>query len=133
MKKLLLSSLIAFFTIAVNAETVFIANKNMSEEVSKATLKKLYFGRIEALNGQVMDIYLPKEPVIRHSVVSSFLKTSEKTLRRRYKKKEASGEGKAPITKASSKIIDLVSQTDNAIGVVDSSLVNDSVKVIHRF
>jgi ABC-type phosphate transport system substrate-binding protein len=134
MKKSLLSCFVALFTLAVNAETVFIVNKNLTEDVSKATLKKLYFGRTEELkNGKKVDVYLPKEPVIRHSVVSSFLKTSEKTLRRRYKKRQSSGEGKIPQTKGSAKILNLVSQSVNAIGVIDSSLVDDSVKVIHRF
>jgi hypothetical protein len=75
-------------------------------------------------------LYIPKDGIHRKNFIEKVLKMSEKNLQRKLVQMMFSGQGHAPIPKSSAEILSLVSVQENAIGIIDESLVTSQVKVL---
>lgn len=113
------------------AAPVVVINKSVTEPVSKYRVKQLYLAQKQTLkSGLSMEVLLPSEQGVRISFIKDVLQTNERRLQRKHNKAIFSGESNIPVTKSSQEILTAVKQKRNAIGVIDESLVDDSVRVI---
>lgn len=116
---------------SVIAETVLVANKNFTGEVSKEQLKQLLRARSNTLtNGQQVDLLLPNKDKQREEISQNLLNISNNKLQRRYNKIIFSGEGTTPKALNSQEILATVRNKDNAIAFIEADKVDDSVKIL---
>lgn len=116
---------------SVIAETVLVANKNFTGEVSKEQLKQLLRARLNTLtNGQQVDLLLPNKDKQREEISQNLLNISNNKLQRRYNKIIFSGEGTTPKALNSQEILATVRNKDNAIAFIEADKVDDSVKIL---
>lgn len=119
------------FSCSTKAETVLVANKDFSGDISEEQLKALLKARSNTLNnGQQVDLLLPSQEVKREEIAQNLLNISNNKLQRRYNKIIFSGEGSTPKTLDSQAILAAVRNKRNAIAIVESSQVDDSVKIL---
>lgn len=113
------------------AETVLVANKNFSGEISKEQLKQLLRARADTLtNGQQVSLLLPNKDQQKEEISQNLLNISHHKLQRRYNKVIFSGEGSIPKSLDSQEILAAVRNKNNAIGLIDSDQVDDTVKIL---
>lgn len=131
MVKFIVAILVMLMSFAVVAAPVVIINKSIKEPISKYRVKQLYLAQKQTLkSGLSMEVLMPSEQIIRIAFVKDVLHTNERRLQRKYNKAVFSGESNIPVTKSSQEILAIVKQKSNVIGVVDESLVDDSVRII---
>lgn len=126
-----LSALIVGLLLSTHAvaDFVVISNKDANFTLDKEHLRKLYLVRTDKLpSGEIPDLYLPSENESRAAFFEEVLDTAERKLLKRYGRVVFSGEGKVPQTLSSIEILNLVRANPTALGVIESGLLDGSVK-----
>jgi hypothetical protein len=120
-----------FVTPALGAVSVIINKKNLNG-VSDTRIKQLFTLRKSQFeDGTTAKLYLPKNGESRALFLSKVLFYSESRLSKRYEKMLKSKKGLPPQELTEQQILLAVVNEPNAIGVVNSDLVNDQVTVLY--
>ncbi len=134
LNKIIAVIFIFIIAINVNAKTVVIANKAFNEDISESRIKQLYMARVHSLeSGTIIEAFLPRENKVRMSFFKHGLNSNERKMLKKYGRIVFSGEGTTPPIIPSADVLIKVASSVKAIGVIDSSLINDSVKVIATY
>ncbi len=130
-KKLIVIAILLFFIPFSYGKTVVIVNKSLSLTLTPKDIRDLYILRITSLSDDTIpNLYIPKDGIHRKNFIEKVLKMSEKNLQRKLMQMMFSGQGHAPVPKRPAEILSLVSVQENAIGIIDDSLVTSQVKVL---
>ncbi|MPY23624.1 phosphate ABC transporter substrate-binding protein [Shewanella psychropiezotolerans] len=136
MKKLFCSILLSLFSLQALAGIAVIVHPNNSDSLDKKSISNLYLGKTKRFPGgaQAVPINLEEGQASRGDFDSNVLGKSSSQLKSYWSKKVFTGKGTPPKEFATDdEVIKLVSSNPNIIGYIDSSKVNDSVKVVAEF
>ena len=117
------------------AEVAIIVNSGNSSEISDNDIKRMFLGKNKTFsNGEsVKAINLKSGNAIRKNFEKEVLGKSSSQVKAYWSKLIFSGKAKPLKEGASdSEVLSWVSSTPNAIGYIDASKVDDSVKVIKK-
>ncbi|NQZ21959.1 MAG: hypothetical protein HRT53_07845 [Colwellia sp.] len=129
--KLIVVAILLFFIPFSYGKSVVIVHKSLSLTLTSKDIRDLYILRKTSFsNDTIPHLYIPKDGIHRQNFIEKVLKMSEKNLQRKLVQMMFSGQGHAPIPKSPAEILSLVSVQENAIGIIDESLVTSQVKVL---
>lgn len=127
--------LIPFFVSSVMAEVVVVVNPHGPAELSKTQIKKLYLGQVNRLaNGEKAKVYeLSKSSRLHKDFHSQITGRTPAQINSYWSKKIFTGKARAPEIISSRELLKReIAKNKNAIGYLDSSDVDDTVKVIYK-
>ncbi len=128
---MLLATSMFFVTPASGAVSVII-NKNNLTGVSDTRIKQLFtLRKSQFKDGTTAKLYLPQDGETRELFLDKVLYYSESRLSKRYEKMLKSKKGLPPQELSEQQILVAVANEQNAIGVINSELVNDQVTVLY--
>ncbi|NRB40365.1 MAG: hypothetical protein HRU20_18175 [Pseudomonadales bacterium] len=133
LKMLLLLALITVYSTASQAELVIIVHPdNPNISLSKSTVKKIFLRRIKGFpDGSAAKPVVLKEGELRREFVKTVLRKNESSLSSYWSRLLFSGKATPPMAfKTQEALMRYVALHTNAIGYVDSTLVNDYVKTV---
>ena len=118
-----------------HAEIAVIVHPSNSNDIDKTTITKIYMGKTKSFpNGEQAVPINQIESQLTDEFNNTVLSKSTSQLRAYWSKLIFTGKGSPPKEVNDDKeVLELVASNPNLIGYVDSSLVDDSVKVIGRF
>ncbi len=117
----------------VVADVAVVANKAIGvDSITAKEAKKVWLGKIKSLGGTSLKLAdLPKGNGSRDHFYTAVVKKSESKLKAYWAKIVFAGKGTPPKTFASdAEVISWVVSTPGAVGYVESSAADDSVKVL---
>jgi ABC-type phosphate transport system substrate-binding protein len=138
MKKIttILMLTMGLFTANVFAETAVIVNKTNATTLTQKEVSKIFLGKKKSYNdgSQVIPVALEDGNPVRAKFNSSITNKNESQLKAYWSKLVFTGKGTPP-KKISTEadVVKLVAANPATIGYVDSSKVDDSVKVLFTF
>lgn len=136
-KQLCCTCIISFFTITAFAETsVIVSVNNGNASIDKNTISKIFLGKSKSFpdGSQALPIDQNDGAAARESFNSNVLGKSASQLKSYWSRLIFTGKGTPPKQSGSdSDVKALVSNNPNMIGYIDSSAVDSSVKVVHKF
>ncbi|NOY63240.1 MAG: phosphate ABC transporter substrate-binding protein [Gammaproteobacteria bacterium] len=130
---IVLSLLFMVITGQAVADVAVVANKGIGvDSISAKEAKKVWLGKTKSLGGtSVKPADLPKGNASRDHFYSHVVKKSEKKLKAYWAKIVFSGKGSPPKPLGSdAEVVSWVASTPGAVGYVDSTAADDSVKVL---
>lgn len=116
-----------------NAEVAVIVHPSNDSALSDSDIKKIYLGKSKKFsNGATaVAVDLPEGTAIRVAFIDAIVEKSETQFKSYWSRLIFTGKGVPPkILQNDAEVVDLVSRNPDVIGFVDSSSVNDSVKVV---
>lgn len=126
----IMCALLILISFGAHSSVVVIGHPSL-KDLDSATIKKIYLGKAKSL--PVMPIELEDGVSLKNEFHSKVTGKTEAQLQAYWAKKVFTGKGKPPESVASSAIMkNKVSSINNAIGYIDESDVDGSVKVIFR-
>ncbi len=135
LNKLFLTASLVVAT-ALNAEIAVVVNSANNAKLSKDDIERIYLGKTKLFpGGQEADVVGQK---VGTGITDEFTRKALNKSANQYKvywsKRIFTGKGNAPKPMENdAEVIEYVVNNSNAIGYVDASKVNDSVKVIATF
>ncbi len=135
MKSPIISLCILTSTLSINclADVSVIVNPSNNSELSKSAISKIYLGKTKTFpNGdKVLALNLKSSNNVRNNFQQEILGKSTAQVKAYWSKLIFTGKGK-PLKELATEedILAMVASTPNAIGYIDSSKVNDTVKVV---
>lgn len=136
MSALLKGALLSLLLIAsARADVVVIVNLLGPDYLSEIQVSKLYLGKSKHLPGQgkAYIIDMADDSDIKREFHQKVTHKNTSQLQAYWSRLIFTGKGKPPHTvRTPELILSLVSNNENAIGYIDESLVNDSVKIAYR-
>ncbi|AQS40006.1 hypothetical protein Sps_04926 [Shewanella psychrophila] len=136
MKKLCCSILLSLFSLQALAGIAVIVHPDNADALDKKSISNLYLGKTKRFPGgaQAVPVNLEVGQASRGDFDSNVLGKSSSQLKSYWSKKVFTGKGTPPKELANDdEVMKLVSSNPNIIGYIDSSNVNDSVKVVAEF
>lgn len=114
------------------AEVAIIVHPSNDSTLDKSTIKKIFMGKVRKFpNGNRATPIALEEGATRDKFLSTVLRRSEGSLQAYWSRMMFSGKATPPKAyKRDEDIKSLVAKNNNYIGYIDSSLVDDSVKVV---
>lgn len=115
------------------ADVAVVANKGIGvNSISEKEAKKIWLGKSKSLGGTSLKVAdLPKGNSSREQFYDAVVKKNNKKLKAYWAKIVFSGKGTPPKTFSSdADVISWVASTSGAVGYIDNTNVNDSVKVL---
>ena len=134
--KLLLGALVSLFSISSFANVAVIVNSNNSAVIDESDLSRIFLGKIKSFSTdeKITLVNLEYNHATRDEFEEKVLNKSASQVKAYWSKLMFSGKGKPPKEFSSDKdILAFVAGTPGAIGYVDESSVDASVKVIKVF
>ncbi|MBI3713495.1 MAG: phosphate ABC transporter substrate-binding protein [Burkholderiales bacterium] len=141
MKKQMIATtllLVASYTLTIadaQAEIVLVVNKANTQKLSDEQVTEIFLGKSKAFpNGaKAVPVMVDFKVDGLDAFLSARFGKSISQYRSYWSRLMFSGEGVPPQTYGSAKdVIDLVGRNPDLIGIADSSMVNDSVRVLMR-
>ena len=136
-KQTLSALIIATASMVVSAETaVIVSASNANATLDKATISKIFLGKSKSFpdGAQAVPIDQNDGTAAREAFNSSVLGKSASQLKSYWSRLIFTGKGTPPKQSGNdSDVKALVSNNPNMIGYIDSSAVDGSVKVVHKF
>jgi len=132
---LLLCGLLGCSSLAY-ADVAVVVNLNNSTTLSDSDISRVFLGKLKKFsNGEkATPVNLKFGSATRNEFEEKALKKSSSQIKAYWSKRVFSGKGKPPKELGTAKdIMALVASDVNAVGYVDASTVNDSVRVIKTF
>lgn len=135
MKSPIISLCILTSTLSINclADVSVIVNPSNNSELSKSAISKIYLGKTKTFpNGdKVLALNLKSSNNVRSNFQQEILGKSTAQVKAYWSKLIFTGKGK-PLKELATEedVLAMVASTPNAIGYIDSSKVNDTVKVV---
>ncbi|MPY23244.1 phosphate ABC transporter substrate-binding protein [Shewanella psychropiezotolerans] len=136
MNKIFCSILLSLFSLHAVSGIAVIVHPDNGDSLDKKSISNLYLGKTKKFPGgaQAIPINLEERQVNRGEFDSTVLGKSSSQLKSYWSKKVFTGKGTPPKEFANDdEVIKLVSSNPNIIGYIDSSKVNDTVKVVAEF
>jgi len=127
--------LFPFFVSSAMAEIVVVVNPSGPDELSQGQIKKLFLGKVKKLpSGSVVKVYeLPKESRLHKDFHALVTGRTPAQVNAYWSKNVFTGLGKAPEVVSSSHLLRRkIARNKNAIGYLDITEVDDSVKIVYR-
>jgi len=114
------------------ADVVLIANPSVNVTVDKATLKKIYLGRVKALpNGQKVTPVDMETEEVKKEFLKSYLHKEQSAIDSYWSRMIFTGAGMPPKSfKNAAAVKAFVSANEGAIGYIDRSELDDTVKLL---
>lgn len=132
--RILLCLLIGLIPIASQAEVTIIGNKNISiDSVSLKQAKKLWLGKLKKLPGagKISVVDLPNANTAHSEFYRKIVKKKPSQLKAYWAKVTFTGKAFPPEKLADdAAVVEWVASTPGALGYVDNSAVNGSVKIL---
>ena len=136
-KQTLSALIIATASMVVSAETaVIVSASNANATLDKATISKIFLGKSKSFpdGAQAVPIDQNDGTAARDAFNSNMLGKSASQLKSYWSRLIFTGKGTPPKQSGNdSDVKALVSNNPNMIGYIDSSAVDGSVKVVHKF
>lgn len=136
-KQTLSALIIATASMVVSAETaVIVSASNANATLDKATISKIFLGKSKSFpdGSQALPIDQNDGTAARDAFNSNMLGKSASQLKSYWSRLIFTGKGTPPKQSGNdSDVKALVSNNPNMIGYIDSSAVDGSVKVVHKF
>ena len=133
MRAVIMLSLFVVTTGSVFADVSVIANKGIgTDSITAKEAKKIWLGKTRSLDGTSVKLAdLPKGNASRDHFYSSVVKKNEKKLKAYWAKIVFAGKGTPPKAFGSdAEVVSWVASTPGAVGYVNSTAADDSVKVL---
>lgn len=134
MKKLLIFSIvfILFLSFEAYSQIVVIANKDVSvSSINLDKLRNIYTLDSKELGGNQIKLFDYSSSIPTQSDMYSKIGKDASTLKKSWLKAKLTGSGNPPVTVGSeADMLQKVANNSGAIGYVDKSIVNDSVKIL---
>lgn len=127
--------LLPFFISSAMAEIVVVVNPLGPDSLTKAQIKKLYLGQAKKLpNGEVVKVYeLPKQSRLHKDFHALVTGRTPAQVNAYWSKQVFTGLAKAPEVVSSKQLLRRkIARNKNAIGYLDVTDVDDSVKVVYH-
>ena len=123
------------FAANVFADTAVIVNKSNTNSLTQKEVSKIFLGKKKSYGdgSQVLPVALEEGNSVRASFNSTITKKNESQLKAYWSKLVFTGKGTPPKQVSEADVIKLVAENPATIGYVDSSKVDDSVKVLFTF
>jgi ABC-type phosphate transport system substrate-binding protein len=119
------------------AETsVIVSNSNLNSAMDQATVSRIFLGKAKSFpNGsQALPVDQDEGSKTREAFNTSILGKSDSQLKSYWSRLIFTGKGTPPKQSGTvAEIKTLVADNPNIIGYIDSSAVDGTVKVVHRF
>jgi ABC-type phosphate transport system substrate-binding protein len=129
--------LIAMASSITFAETsVIVSNSNLNSAMDQATVSRIFLGKAKSFpNGsQALPVDQDEGSKTREAFNTSILGKSDSQLKSYWSRLIFTGKGTPPKQSGTvAEIKTLVADNPNIIGYIDSSAVDGTVKVVHRF
>lgn len=129
--------LIGLASSLANAEiSVIVSNNNPNAAIDQATVGKIFLGKTKSFpdGSQAVPIDQDDGAAARNSFNSTILGKSSSQLKSYWSRLIFTGKGTPPKQSGNDAAVkQLVANNPNIIGYVDSSVVDDTVKVVHKF
>jgi len=129
--------LIGLASSLANAEiSVIVSNNNPNTAIDQATVGKIFLGKIKSFpdGSQAVPIDQNDGAAARNTFNSTILGKSSSQLKSYWSRLIFTGKGTPPKQSGNDAAVkQLVANNPNIIGYVDSSVVDDTVKVVHKF
>jgi ABC-type phosphate transport system substrate-binding protein len=136
-KQLLCTCIISVVTVTAIAETsVIVSSNNGNASIDKNTISKIFLGKSKSFpdGSQALPIDQNEGTTAREAFNSNILGKSASQLKSYWSRLIFTGKGTPPKQSGNdSDVKALVSNNPNMIGYIDSSAVDGSVKVVHKF
>ncbi|MDT9001671.1 hypothetical protein RQP53_20510 [Paucibacter sp. APW11] len=131
-KRLYLSAFSTLLAVAVQAEPVVVVNPHMNSKASVDEVKALFLGQTSTLpGGGAVQVGLPKEGKLREDFVVGYVGKNEKQYKAIWTQLIFTGRAQAPKQfDNEDELKKWVASTPNGVGILDSSKVDATVKVI---
>ncbi|GIU37252.1 type 2 periplasmic-binding domain-containing protein [Shewanella colwelliana] len=136
MKTLFCSILLSLMSLQAFAGIAVIVHPDNASSLDKKAISNIYLGKTKSFpgGGQAVPINLDSGLPMREDFDANVLGKSSSQLKSYWSQKVFTGKGTPPKEMANDdEVIKLVSSNPNIIGYIDSSKVNDSVKVAAEF
>jgi len=127
--------LLPFFISSVMAEIVVVVNPLGPDELTKVQVKKLYLGKVKKLpGGNLVKVYeLPKQTRLHKDFHALVTGRTPAQVNAYWSKNIFTGLGKPPEIVSSAQLLRRkIARDKNAIGYLDITDVDDSVKIVYR-
>lgn len=117
------------------ADISIIVHPNNQVIFDEDNIKRIFLGKTKKFNTdeQALPLTTEKSSTEYMSFTESFLSRSASQYDAYWAKLAFTGRGTPPSSVASDKMLDMVSKNENAIGFIDSSKVDNTVRVLHTF
>ncbi len=136
-KQTLLALLLSIAAVSALAETsVIVSNSNSNGGIDKSTVSKIFLGKSKSFpdGSQAIPIDQDDSSPVRETFNSSLLGKSASQLKSYWSRLIFTGKGTPPKQSGDDAGVKaLVANNPNMIGYIDSSAVDASVKVVHKF
>ncbi len=125
----------AFLVQPAFADVAVIVNKANGAAVTEQDIKKIYLGKQKSFSdGNAVTVISLNDNEVNDVFNKQALQKSSSQLKSYWSKLIFTGKAKPPTEAANpNEVLQMVSSNANAIGYIDSSLVNDSVKVVATY
>jgi len=135
MKKIILASAFSLCSINAFAEVAVIVNPGNASAIDAETIKKIYLGKTKSFsNGSKANPVNQDATATADEFNDKVVGKSGSQLNAYWSKLVFTGKGTPPEKLSSDQaVIDFVAANGDAIGYVDSTKVNDKVKVVATF
>ncbi len=112
------------------SEVVIVANKTVGEtSLSKEEIKNIFLGdKTKWPNNKMINFVIHESGPIHIEFLRTYIRRSQQQYKTTMKQRVFLGKGHFPKTfKSDKELIDYIAATENAIGYVEKSSVNDSI------
>lgn len=127
--------LLPFFISSAMAEIVVVVNPLGPDELTKVQVKKIYLGQTKKLpSGDLAKVYeLPKQSRLHKDFHALVTARTPAQVNAHWSKNVFTGLGKKPEVVSSSHLLRRkIARDKNAIGYLDITEADDSVKIVYR-
>ena len=125
-----------FFLLPLFADVVVVVHKdNPITELSQLDVKRIFLGKSKSFStgAKAIPIDQINTSKIRHEMYKKIIKKSTSQLKAYWSKLVFTGKGSPPlIVDSDLDVLHLVAANPNMIGYMDSSKVDDTVKIVFR-
>lgn len=131
-----LGALLFSMMTSVFAETVIIVNKDNSAAITSEDIAKIYLGKMKSFPGGTSAKPVDHQPgtVLRVGFLDSVVGKTESQMKAYWSRLIFTGKGvPAKVYKSDDEVKKFVAANPDAIGYIDASAVDDTVKVVHKF
>lgn len=118
------------------AETAVIVHPSNGDVITAKDIERLYLGKLKAFPGgaEAIPVDQNKGEAIREAFYNDVLGKNEQQVKAYWARLVFTGKGTPPKEIGDSAAVkSLVAQNPNTIGYIDASVVDGSVKVVHKF
>lgn len=135
MKQIIPLSLLLIISVSSHAEVAVVVNPNMADTLDSATISKIFLGKSKRFpSGETATPINQDNNAVVDEFNKQVLKRSSSQVKAYWSKLLFTGKGKLPQQVSNdAEVLQKVAGDASAIGYVNSSSVNDSVKVVAKF